>query len=241
MGTASPRGRSAAAARALAQRRRRALGQPLAALRHAVSSAPLTSVYTLVLLVTTVVLRQAPTHVAHDLLVASSTDVAHLERDPVTVIVLSATWLPGKLWLPYALVLMSVCAPLERRVGTARAALVFVSGHVLATLLTELPIAVAIAATWLPSASAHRLDVGASYGMLAAVAASLGGLPPLRGLVLLVLLMLTGVLMAGVPVGPPDLSTYGHALSVAIGVCWWPTLYDRIPWRRGHPRPSPGA
>jgi hypothetical protein len=217
------------------------LGQPLAALRHAVSSAPLTSVYTLVLLVTTVVLRQAPTHVAHDLLVASSTDVAHLERDPVTVIVLSATWLPGKLWLPYALVLMSVCAPLERRVGTARAALVFVSGHVLATLLTELPIAVAIAATWLPSASAHRLDVGASYGMLAAVAASLGSLPPLRGLVLLVLLMLTGVLMAGVPVGPPDLSTYGHALSVAIGVCWWPTLYDRIPWRRGHPRPSPGA
>jgi len=36
-------------------------------------------------------------------------------------------------------------APLERRIGIRRVALVFLSGHVLATLLTELPIASGVA------------------------------------------------------------------------------------------------
>ncbi len=203
----------------------------LAVLGHGLTSAPLTWGSLLVLLVTTAVLRHVPADVAHDLLASSSTDVAHLGRDPLRVLALSPLWLPGRIWVPYALmlVLVLVAAPLERRIGTARTALVFLSGHVLATLLTELPIAAAIAAGWLPPGSAHRVDVGASYGVMAVVAAATGGATPLRGLAVL---LVAGALVTGVPAIPPDMTTYGHALSVVIGVCWWPKLYGRVPWRR---------
>ena len=189
-----------------------------------VSGAPLTTVYVLVLLVTSIVLRLASAADADRLMEFSSTDVAHLGRDPLTVLVLSALWLPGGLWFPSAVVLLAVAAPLERRIGTALASLVFLSGHVLATLLTELPIAAAIGVGWLPSGSAHRIDVGASYGLLAVVAASVGRLPRLRGLVILVL---AWALVAGFAIAGPDMTMYGHALAVVIGVWWWPVLDAR--------------
>jgi hypothetical protein len=205
----------------------------LGAAGGAIGSAPLTFTATLVLLGTTAVLQWARPLVQRQLLTASSTDVAHLGEDPLTVLVLSAVWLPGRSWLPYAVVLVMVVAPLERRIGALRTAFVFWSAHVLATLLTELPVAAAISVGWMPPAAAHRLDVGASYGTLALVAAFVGSLPLLPGLVVL---GLAGVLVAGVPNHAPDLTMYGHALSLLIGVCWWPALYDRFAWhRRLHP------
>lgn len=205
---------------------------------RAIGSAPLTFAYTVVLLGTTVALRHTPTATTDRWLNASTTDVAHLGKDPVTVLVRSAIWLPGRLWLPYAVVLLIMVAPLERRIGTARTALVFLSGHVLATLLTELPIAAAIGVGWLTPTAAHRLDVGASYGTLALVAAFAGSLPRIRALVVLGLAVL---LVAGTSMATLEMSTYGHALSMAIGVCWWPSLYHRgarWPSRRhaAHPR-----
>ncbi|QWZ09965.1 hypothetical protein KRR39_09670 [Nocardioides panacis] len=197
-----------------------------------VGSAPLTFTCTTVLLATTTALRWAPPPVQSRLLTASSTDVAHLGEDPLTVLVLSAVWLPGRSWLPYAVVLLMVVAPLERRIGTLRTAAVFWSAHVLATLLTELPTAAAISLGWMPPAAAHRLDVGASYGTLALAAAFVGSLPLLRGLAVLAL---AAVLVAGVPDQAPDLTMYGHALSLLIGVCWWPALHDRWAWRRRLP------
>jgi hypothetical protein len=204
----------------------------------AISSAPLTFAYAAVLLGTTVAFRLVPAATASRWLHASSTDVAHLGADPVTVLVLSALSLPGRLWLPYAVVLLVVVRPLERRIGSATTALVFASGHVLATLLTELPIAAAIGVGWLAPAAAHRLDVGASYGTLALVAAFAGALSPVRALVVLGLAVL---LVGGTSVTAPGMSTYGHALSMAIGVCWWPRLYHRrTTWRvRRPPKPRP--
>ncbi len=198
-------------------------------LGRAIGSAPLTFAYTLVLLGTTVALRHTSTATTDRWLNASTTDVAHLGKDPVTVLVRSAIWLPGRLWLPYAVVMLIMVAPLERRIGTARTALVFLSGHVLATLLTELPIAAAIGVGWLTPTAAHRLDVGASYGTLALVAAFAGALPRVQALVV----MGTGVLLvAGTSMAVLGMSTYGHALSMAIGVCWWPSLYHRrATWR----------
>ena len=196
-----------------------------------VSGAPVATVYVVVLLVTTIVLRHVPAAEAHRLLDSSSTDVAHLGRDPFVVLVLSALWLPGRIWFPYAIVLLAVAAPLERRIGTARTTLVFLSGHVLATLMTELPIAAAIGLGWLPAASAHRIDVGASYGLLAVVAASVGRLPRLRGLVTVVL---AWALVAGFALTGPDMTMYGHTLAVVVGICWWPALSR---WRTGESHP----
>ena len=80
--------------------------------------------------------------------------------------------------------------------------------------------------TWADPDAVHRIDVGASYGMLALVAAYVGGLPRLQGLMVLGLAV---VLLAGVSSIGPDMTTYGHALSLVIGVLWWPVLYGRFP------------
>lgn len=205
-------------------------------LGRAISSAPLTFAYAVVLLGTTVALRHSPSATAQQWLDASSTDVAHLGKDPVTVLVRSAFLLPERLWVTYAIVLLLMVAPLERRIGTPRTALVFISGHVLATLLTELPVAAAIGIGWLSPAAAHRMDVGASYGTLALVAALAGGLPRHQGLVVLGLAIL---LVAGATMTELGMSTYGHLLAMAIGVCWWPVLYhDRESRRVRRPRPA---
>lgn len=199
-----------------------------------VAGAPLTTCYVLVLLVSTILLRHVSAAQADRLLDFSSTDVAHLGRDPLLVLVLSALWLPGQLWFPFGVVLLVTAAPLERHIGSALVALVFLSGHVLATLLTELPVAAAIGLGWLPAASGHRIDVGASYGLLAVVAVFVGGLSRLRGLAVLVL---AWGLVAGFALSGPDMTMYGHALAVVIGVCWWPVLKARFPRSRRQPLP----
>jgi hypothetical protein len=201
----------------------RGTGVHLSALRR-FTTAPFTSAYLLVLLATTVLLRNVPARVADRLLAGSSTDVAHLTHQPIRVLIASALWLPGRWWLPYALLLLLVLAPLERRFGVRRAALVFLSGHVLATLLTEVPIGVAIAMHRLAPAEAHRLDVGVSYGTYAAVAAFAGSLRRRHA----VLVLLAALVAIVVPTAAdPDMSMYGHLLSLGIGMCWWPLLYPR--------------
>ncbi|CAM5576962.1 Integral membrane protein OS=Streptomyces antimycoticus OX=68175 GN=SSPO_037230 PE=4 SV=1 [Streptomyces antimycoticus] len=67
---------------------------------------------------------------------------------------------------------------LERRVGGVRTAGVFLLGHVLATLLTELPVAASVAVGHLPDSSLRRLDYGVSYGLIACATALAGLLVP---------------------------------------------------------------
>src|SRR5690242_12631286 len=65
-----------------------------------VATAPYTCSYVLLLLVTTVLLRHVRPGTARTLLAGSSTDVAHLARDPLEVLVASGLWLPGNSWWP---------------------------------------------------------------------------------------------------------------------------------------------
>lgn len=193
------------------------------ALRHP-GTAPFTYGYLLVLLATTIVLRHVSARVADRLLAGSSTDVAHLAHDPVRVLLSSALWLPGRVWAPYALMLFVVLAPLERRLGSGWAVAIFLSGHLTATLLTEVPVAIAVAAHWLPNSAAHRLDVGVSYGTYTAAAAC-AGLLPRRWRLAAVGAAATAVVIPLLL--DADLTTAGHLLSVLIGVCWWVFLKRR--------------
>lgn len=195
----------------------------LSALRR-VATAPFTHAYLLLLLGTTLLLRNVSAELADRLLTGSSTDVAHLTHAPIRVLIASALWLPGRWWLPYALMFLLVLAPLERRFGVRRTLLIFLSGHVLATLLTELPIGVAIALHQLAPSEAHRLDVGVSYGIYTAVAAYAGSLPR-RATVLVLLGALVSIVVP--EAADPDMTMWGHLLSLVIGVCWWRFLYRR--------------
>jgi hypothetical protein len=182
---------------------------------------PVTFGYLLVLLASTVLLRVLGRDTAHVLLAASSTDVAHLGRRPLLVLVGSALWLPDLRWASAAVAFTLALAPVERSIGGRWMLAVFASGHLLATLATELPVAWAIHQGWLAGDAAHRIDVGVSYGS-AAVLSALAGLltASSRRAVLLV-----AAVMVIVPLlTRPGLTPAGHAAALAIGFLWWPWL-----------------
>jgi hypothetical protein len=139
---------------------------PWALLRYVPSpkKTPFTFGYLVVLLATTLLLEFADPAVTDRLLQLSSTDAHNLWRRPLTSLLSSAIWLPGESWLVYALIFAIAVAPLERRFGARRTALVFFSGHIVATLATELPVMALISAHVLPNSAGHWLDIGVSYG-----------------------------------------------------------------------------
>jgi hypothetical protein len=147
------------------------------------------------------------------------------------VLFLSALWLDGQHWLIYAAIFTVIIAPLERRIGSWWTVLVFASGHVLATLATELPVLWAIKAHLLPHNDAHLLDIGVSYGLAATAGALLLLLAaPARWWATAALA--AAILAAYVYMGLGDtdsiVTTAGHLTSGAIGmVGWYPWLRKR--------------
>ncbi|WP_434099589.1 rhomboid-like protein [Streptomyces sviceus] len=186
---------------------------------------PFTFVYGAVLAVVSLVAAQLDPAVVHTLHQGSSTDVAHLARTPVLVLVASALWIAGGILSPYALALLFVLTALERRIGGVRTAGVFLLGHIGATLATEVPVGLAVLAGQLPASSLHRLDYGVSFG----VAASLGALAGLLGPWLRwPLLALFGwVLVADLIAFTDPLTDWGHPIALMIGVATWPLVRRR--------------
>ncbi|WP_159393492.1 rhomboid-like protein [Streptomyces sp. TN58] len=106
----------------------------------------------------------------------------------------------------------------EYRWGAPRAMAVFLGGHVAATLLTAVVIAVALRQGWYPPAVRQGLDFGVSYGAQAVLAVGTlalprWGRPPWAVFVL-------GWPLGGAEwvAGPlPDFTTVGHLLAAGLG------------------------
>ena len=192
---------------------------------------PFTFGYAAVLVVTSLFAAYADPSLVHTLYQGSSTDVAHLVRSPVLVLVTSALWIAGGLTSAYALLFLFVLTALERRIGGRGTAVVFLLGHVLATLATEIPVGVAVLAGHLPGSSLHRLDYGISFGVAACLGALIGLLPPWPRRA--VLTVFGGVLLADLIQFADPLSNWGHLLSLAIGVGTWPLVRR---WQRTDPQ-----
>ncbi|MEU6225998.1 rhomboid-like protein [Streptomyces sp. NPDC047042] len=181
---------------------------------------PFTFTFAALLLVTASVAEHAAPALLHALYQGSSTDVVHLVRTPVFVLVASALWIAGGVTSPYAVVLLLVLTALERRIGGARTAGVFALGHVLATLATEVPVGLGVLLGWLPVSSAHRLDYGISFGVAASVGALAGLLRPWLGWPLLVLF--GGTLIQDLVAYTDPMTNWGHVMALAIGIALWP-------------------
>jgi hypothetical protein len=193
---------------------------------------PFTFGYLVVLLGTTLLLAFADPVVANRLLELSSTDAHNLWRRPLTSLLTSAIWLPGEGWPAYALIFAIAVAPLERRFGARRTALVFFSGHVVATLVTELPVMALISAHVLPSSAGHWLDIGVSYGFFTTAGALVFLLP---GRTRLLALAATEAFIAVIWLSddPASLDSVvtllGHAFAAHFGLLvWGPWLRARI-------------
>ncbi|MCZ4513999.1 hypothetical protein O3Q52_38870 [Streptomyces sp. ActVer] len=183
---------------------------------------PFTFGYAVVLAVTSLIAEYADPDLVDRVLQASSTDVAHLAQSPVRVLVASALWVAGGLTSAYVIAFLLVLTALERRIGGWRTAGVFLLGHGLATLATEIPVGLSVLAGHLPESSLHRYDYGISFGVATSVGALAGLLGPwLRWTVLVVF----GWMVIGDLIAFTDpMTNWGHTMALAIGVATWPLL-----------------
>ncbi|WP_370970200.1 rhomboid-like protein [Amycolatopsis sp. cg9] len=185
---------------------------------------PFTFGYLVLLLGTTLVLKFADPAVTERLLRLSSTDAHNLWRRPLTSLLTSALWLSDEGWLAYVVIFAIAVAPLERRFGARRAATVFFSGHVLATLVTELPVMALISAHVLPASAGHWLDIGVSYGFFTTAGALVF---LLRGRARLLALAAVEAFVAVIWLGddPASLDSVvtllGHAFAAHFGLLFW--------------------
>ena len=183
---------------------------------------PFTFGYGTLLVVTSLIAQYADPTLVNELHQASSTDVTHLVSDPFLVLVASALWIVGGVMSPYAILFLLVLTALERRIGGVRAAGVFLTGHILATLATEGTVGLAVLAGHLPDSSLHRFDYGISFGVAASTGALAGLLRPWLGLPLLALFGWT--LVSDLIAFTDPMTNWGHLISLAIGVASWPLI-----------------
>ncbi|MCF3102903.1 hypothetical protein IPZ58_15075 [Streptomyces roseoverticillatus] len=186
---------------------------------------PFTFCYALVLLATAIYTDYGDEATVNQLLRESSTDAAHLAEQPLVVLLASALWIAGGLYSLYGILFVLVVSALERRTGGARTAGVFLLGHVLATLATELPVAGAVAAGRLPEASLHRLDYGISFGVMACVGALTGLLGPRAKWTILGLAFL--MCAQDLVEFADPLASWGHPIALLTGMACWGLLRDK--------------
>ncbi len=98
----------------------------------------------------------------------ASTNVANLEHEPIGPLVLSAFVGPGYLLAWPVLIALAVFGA-NRALGTARAALICVAGHVIGSLVSEGIVAYRVDAGQLPVTDRYLTDVGPSYVVVSAI------------------------------------------------------------------------
>ncbi|WP_312871826.1 rhomboid-like protein [Amycolatopsis acididurans] len=185
---------------------------------------PFTFWYLALLLVTTVVQRLVGQTVSAKLLAMASTDAQNLWHRPVLSLISSALWIEDSGWLVYVLIFALAVAPLERRIGAGWTFLVFASGHVLATLATELPVMWALSMGLLPHSDARWLDIGVSYGFFATAGAMVPVLAPrLRLWAVAAIEACIAVIYVTDDPGSLDalVTVAGHLIAAHIGMVGW--------------------
>ncbi|HVC86121.1 MAG TPA: rhomboid-like protein [Gaiellaceae bacterium] len=180
-----------------------------------IRSAPVTYGYLAILFVTSWVLASASGRLGDRLLLAQSTNLHQLARDPVRVLLSSAFWLSdaGGLLL-WAALLSMVLAPVERRVGSWRLGIVFAIGHIGATLLTAAGLWTVLRFDPSELSVVNARDVGASYGFFAVAAAMTYCLAPRLRFAYASVLLISVATVAAIS---HTFTDFGHLIAVLLG------------------------
>ncbi|MFI2283690.1 rhomboid-like protein [Nocardia beijingensis] len=134
-----------------------------------VRTAPWTFAWLTLLLGTTIIQHLVPRGDLERLLGERSTNLRHLESDPVHALVTSLLWIDGYFWLPYLVLFCVFHAPAERWLGSLRWAVVGLCAHVAATYFSEGILAVAIRHGYADPAMVDVRDIGVSYFLAAII------------------------------------------------------------------------
>ena len=171
--------------------------------------------YALVLVTVSAVLVELGPRVRAHVIALASTNLHNLAHGHVATLFGSAFVTdagPIWFWLP-CLVCLLALAELMWRSG--RLALVFVTGHVGATLLVAVGLTAAIELGWLPLSISRASDVGVSYGALAVLGALTAAVPRRWRPVWLGWWLPVGIVAA---VLNDDFTDVGHSIALVLGV-----------------------
>lgn len=119
---------------------------------------------------------------------------------------------PIYVWLPGLVCLLALAELFWHR---ARVTMVFVTGHIGATLLVAAGLAASIELGWLPLSLSRASDVGMSYGAVAVLGALTAAVPPRWRPVWVGWWVPAGVAAAAVSA---DFTDAGHAVALVLGV-----------------------
>jgi hypothetical protein len=190
-----------------------------AALRDIARRSPGTLVYVLVLVVTTAVVRSTSPSLSNELLRQVSTNLEQMGRSAGRVLLLSGFLLGSSSIVPAIATLTVVYVPLERWIGSWRWLSIVVVGHVGATLVTTVGIWADVRNHRGATALVQAIDVGPSYGLMAATAFLLTGVPR-RGIRIALIVAFAAYLIVPFVDGPTFTDT-GHAAAACIGAAMW--------------------
>ena len=195
-----------------------------------VKASPATFSYLMILSVTTMVMLSSSNQVVTLLLEEHSTNLHQLFNSPLRALALSAFWAPNYEFLVWAILFALVLAPAERWLGTRRWAVVFISGHVFATLGVAWGLWFAIRRGWASQHLENAIDVGVSYGFAALAAVFTFRFPRKwrwwwAG-------SLTTLVIVALLVGR-TFTDSGHLLAVGIGFACYPLTRNPVVAERG--------
>jgi hypothetical protein len=195
---------------------------------HFVSSAPLTYTWLFVLLVTTIIQRHLTKREYHVMVLDHSTNIRHLLKDPLEVLINSLLWIDGKYWTPYLVLFTLFLAPAEHWLGQLRWLTVGLTAHVGATYISEGLLFLAIRYHDAPHKLVHARDIGVSYflvGVMAVLTYHIAS--PWRWGYLAILLVIFGFPLTQIHLNNPNFTAIGHFSSILIGLCFYPMARER--------------
>ncbi|WP_328926536.1 hypothetical protein OG429_19320 [Streptomyces sp. NBC_00190] len=207
--------------------------EPSRPIRSWIRSSPGTHIWLLIIAVTSVVVVIAPDRVEHVLLHRNSSNIHQLVQHPVRALLSSAFWIenPASLAL-YALLFELFHAPVERWLGTMRWLLIVATAHIVATLVSQKVLLMAIQDHRAPRSMTHVVDIGVSYGLAASIGVLTYRLPsPWKWFYLA-----GAVAFFGLPlVTGGTFTDLGHAIALCVGLLAWP-LTRNVVSRETRPR-----
>jgi hypothetical protein len=187
-------------------------------------TAPWTFSWLAVLVVTTIVQHAVSRDTRIALLGERSTNLRHLQSDPVHVLVTSLLWIDGYFLLPYVLLFCVFHVPAERWLGSLRWAVIGLSAHVAATYIGEGVLALAIRHGAASAESVDVRDIGVSYFLAAIVGVLTYHIAvPWRWAYLTAIVVCVGLPL----VVHPTFTAVGHFSSMLIGLAWYPLTRGR--------------
>lgn len=185
-----------------------------------IGSAPLTYCWLAALLVTTIIAHHLDRRQRHAIVVAGSTNIAHLAKDPLRVLMDSLLWIDGRYWTPYLVLFTLFLAPAERWLGQLRWVTVGLTAHVGATYLSEGLLKLAIDSHDAPVKLMHAADIGVSYFLVGVMGVLTYHIAtPWRWGYLAILFVIFGFPLTQIDVKDLNFTAIGHFSALLIGLC----------------------